>query len=757
MTKRQGLIFISTAGVLLAAQVVAGEAKALPTLEEAVAAKQDVWGLAAMAEANGPSYEFFEKLLPPLRYVNAQFRHYPIVLSAPNAITKARLTSNGSGINAVAGLKSWKEVGVPVTFHVGKDRELYGEEVKKLDGPHLEAGYLPVVKVGYEHGGVTYQEESFASIDGALAAIGIVFCQFSAQGPGEGEITAHFETPGPWTVSQETIQNANGQIVAWFDDAWVWDESARQLVARVTATGHPLLALATKPMAIDLLQPATGGRRLSPIIYAGQRGRCVATWKDVLDQGMQIEVPEPIVNDAWRALVVSLFALANEDSPNYSAGNAYERVYQAESGDVVRALMLWNYPAQSGRMLLPLLAYGRDKLKFHNAGFKLQTLAHLYWLTRSAEYLAAVRFRSEEAVKTIVEGREKESGLFPREQYCGDIATPVYSLHTDGAGWRGLRDYAAVLKDSGEVERAKTLAKTAEELRAAIWTATAKSERRDVRPTFIPVALYGEEKPYERLTDSMLGSYWDLMAPYMLGSGMFGPGSERETAIIDYLQEHGGICMGMIRFHQHSGLFANEDALDDLYGVRYTLKLLERDDVDRALVSFYGKLAQGLTRETFVGAEGTGLRPLDESGRAMYLPPNATAQAYFLWMLRYLLVQDWDLNDEGAPETLRLGFATPKRWLEDGKTVKIEGAPTAFGPVSLTMESHLTRGEVIASVKMPERNRPAKTFLRVRVPDGWRVIAASAGKQRFEADAKGTVDISSLTGAVELRFGVEKR
>src|SRR5262245_14871487 len=57
----------------------------IPTLDETLAAKQDLWGLAAISQPNGPSYEFFERLLPPLRYVNAAFRHYPIVLSAPGS------------------------------------------------------------------------------------------------------------------------------------------------------------------------------------------------------------------------------------------------------------------------------------------------------------------------------------------------------------------------------------------------------------------------------------------------------------------------------------------------------------------------------------------------------------------------------------------------------------------------------------------------------------------------------------------------
>src|SRR5438105_15537738 len=95
----------------------------LPTLDEVLAARQDVWGLAAMAQPNGPSYDFFARLLPPLRYVNAAFRHYPIVLSPPAGLQKARLISNGSAINARADLKTWRDAGVPVTFRLGEDHE----------------------------------------------------------------------------------------------------------------------------------------------------------------------------------------------------------------------------------------------------------------------------------------------------------------------------------------------------------------------------------------------------------------------------------------------------------------------------------------------------------------------------------------------------------------------------------------------------------------------------------------------------------
>ena len=40
-------------------------------------------GEAALKLPEGPNYDYFAKLIPPLRYCDAPFRVYPIVLSAP--------------------------------------------------------------------------------------------------------------------------------------------------------------------------------------------------------------------------------------------------------------------------------------------------------------------------------------------------------------------------------------------------------------------------------------------------------------------------------------------------------------------------------------------------------------------------------------------------------------------------------------------------------------------------------------------------
>jgi hypothetical protein len=140
----------------------------------------------------------------------------------------------------------------------------------------------------------------------------------------------------------------------------------------------------------------------------------------------------------------------------------------------------------------------------------------------------------------------------------------------------------------------------------------------------------------------------------------------------------------------------------------------------------------------------------------MYCPPNSAANSHFLSTLRYCLVQDWDLDDDGKPETLRLFFATPKRWLENGKTIKLEHAPTAFGPLSIRMESKLHDGAVTAELDLPQRNHANQIFLRARVPDGWKVISATCDSEQLKVDALGSVDLSSRKGRATVIFQVRR-
>ena len=719
----------------------------LPTLEDVILAQTDLWGDAAIAQENGPSYEFFEKLLPPIRYVNTTFRHYPIVLGAAGSMRKARYISNGSGVNLSAeGAHGWHDVGFPVTFRVGPREALYGGNLDHLDGPHYADGYLPIVQSTYTDTGCLYSQEAFGGVTRLQSEHGGVLVKFQMDEGFGGEITAHVKSPGQVTLENNILLDQNRHQLIALSGNWKWDPVWRFLKLWITPDRPGFLNIFTEPVLPGIVV------KITPEGYQEQKRLCESGWNELIDQGTRVDVPEPIVNNAWKSHIVGNYLQLKDDHMCYSAHNQYEKLYISEGGDAVRGMLLWGHTEDGRRMMPPLLDYTREGLKYHQAGFKLQMIAHYYWLTRDREFIQSQEDQLTLQIERILNHRELESGLFPPERYCGDVAAQVYSLNSNANGWRGLRDIAAVFADLGQTDRSKALLEIATEFRQQILAAVELSENLDTDPPFIPVALFGEEQPYEILTADKNGSYWDLMAPYLIGSGVFGESPDRAGWITEYLQKHGGICMGMIRVRPNMEFWVNKSNVNELYGLRYTIELLRRDNVDDALVSFYGKLAQGMTRDTFLDGEASCLVPADENGRQVFLPPNSAANAYYLWMLRYLLVQDWDTNDDGHPDTLRLLFATPRTWLEDGNTIHISNAPTAFGPVSLDLESRLGKGEIELTIALPERN-PDRILLRARVPEGTRVVSAATNGERLEVDSTGTVDLSHASGKINILFG----
>ena len=727
------------AALLLAGPALADPPAKLPSPREMADSRADVWAEAALRDPDGPSYEFFKDLLPPLRYVNTAFRHYPLVLCAPGHPVKARFVSNGSGVNLRAEKPPmWREVGTPVAFFAGDRAEPFGADVKRLIGPKYFLHWLPVVTLMYQSGGANYTQQAFAPVRGPLADHGAVFVRLeTAQ---DGRVAARVGAGGKFTGDRGVVANSKGQPVVLYGPGWEWKADTAELTAKVRRGAPADLIVLTRPMD----RPPEDFPS-----FDVERRACIDHWNELLARGCRFDIPEGMVQNCWRALVIGNHLIAVGDRMNYSAGNAYDHLYEGECGDAVRSLMLFGHTADARKMVGPLLDFNRQATRFHVAGHKLQLLTHYYWATRDREYLRENRARWEPVIEFIRQSRKTDNGLLPRDRYAGDINEAVYSLNSNAACWRGLRDMAAVLEDIGETDRPAELRREAAEFRTVILDAVARSEDKAAR--FIPIKLLADERPHDPLTATRTGSYYDLMIPYVLGSGVLG--DERDGWVIDYLRRHGGLAMGMIRSMPHQGEFNNQPGVNVLYGLRYNLALLRRGDRDHALVGFYGHLAQGMTRDTFVGGEGSRFLHGDEHGRSFYLPPNSAANATFLTTLRYLLVQDWDLDDDGRPKTLRLLDAVPPRWLKDGAAIEVVEAPSAFGPVSMRAESRLKEGRVIVTTKAPPRP-VGKWLLRVPDPPGYRVTAAVIGDRELPRDAGGRVDLTGRAGTVTVTFRV---
>jgi hypothetical protein len=756
-----------------------------PTVAEIGSADTDILGEAALRQPGGPSYEFLRDALPPLRYVDANFHVYPITLSAPANLTKARFVSDGSAINALARQPDWNnETGTPVTFYVGDRRELFGGDPTRLSGPKYADGYLPIVQVVYTSQGSMFAEEAFCSTNAKLADNAVVFVKFTllkSDGPTHGglaklpdEPAARVPVPGVESVANKALYakvynakieasvegytvnhlengqlvNADGKILAAVYPQWAFNPGRGALIAPLKVGKSAYLAICTKPTDVGVIS------NLTPEIYQQQRDACAKTWNDFLNSGTVVHTPEPLVDNVWRSLLIGDQELRSGDQVHYSAGNAYSKMYIGEGGDTVVATALWGHDDDARHEIIPQFKYTRKGLEFHQAALKLQMLATYYRLTRDEKYVRSIRPLWEKELNVILNGRQKSTGMLPREKYCGDIATMVYSLNSNSNCWRALRDMSSLLDDLGEHDRAQQISQAAAEYRKIILAAIEQATRHDVNPPFVPIALSGEESPHDPIWGTTMGSYWNLMIEYVLGSSVFTADSRTATDIVNYLQQKGGLTMGLLRARADElNFYMDGPRINDLYGMRYALLMDQRDEPNRALLSFYGKLAQGMTRDTFVDCEGSSLVPVDCFGRQMYLPPNSAGNASFLQQLRYLLIQDYDTNDDGQPDTLRLLFATPRAWLADGKSIVVSNAPTAFGTMSMIVRSQLQHGEISAEVDLPDRV-PQQIYLRLRLPEGHKLLAASAGGRDLKINGE-TIELAGASGHVNIEVKVK--
>ncbi len=269
----------------------------------------------------------------------------------------------------------------------------------------------------------------------------------------------------------------------------------------------------------------------------------------------------------------------------------------------------------------------------------------------------------------------------------------------------------------------------------------------------MPAVLLAKHKPFDAVTRSRLGSYWNLVMPYALASGFFAPHGREASAILGYMLGHGSRLLGLVRAGAYSLYGAKGrypfTGTDQVYGLAMARFLADNDEPDQLVLSLYGMLGAAMTPGTFVSGEAATVAPLRGAAyRSMYLPPNAASNSAFLETLRLMLVHERAARN-GRPLGLELAFATPRAWLADGKSIAVRGAPTSFGLLSYELVA--TGDRIDGSVEVPSRHPPRTLRLRFRVPSGkWVVAVRVDGRPRPFDPRTATVDLSGLRGALTI-------
>jgi len=143
-------------------------------------------------------------------------------------------------------------------------------------------------------------------------------------------------------------------------------------------------------------------------------------------------------------------------------------------------------------------------------------------------------------------------------------------------------------------------------------------------------------------------------------------------------------------------------ANEPVYNQQATVYLL-RDDPQAVIRAFYSMMACAFSQNA--------LEPVEHRWtHGQYFGPPSTDGAWFE-LYRNMLIQE---REDGS---LLLMAATPRRWLEDGKRIEIERAPTCYGPLDVTVQSLAASGTIRAEIQAPQRNPPQSVLLRLRHPE----------------------------------------
>jgi hypothetical protein len=110
---------------------------------------------------------------------------------------------------------------------------------------------------------------------------------------------------------------------------------------------------------------------------------------------------------------------------------------------------------------------------------------------------------------------------------------------------------------------------------------------------------------------------------------------------------------------------------------------------------------------------------------------------YFLLLTRMMLVME-------RGEELWVTPLVPNDWLQDGMSIRVQGAATQFGPVSYWIRSSVRSGYIEVEIDPPMRPQPKEIVIRLRHPEGKRIRNVSVNRKSHER-FDGSIDIVRLT------------
>ncbi|MEY2429159.1 MAG: hypothetical protein QOJ40_2044 [Verrucomicrobiota bacterium] len=678
-----------------------------------------------------------------------------------------------------------------IEFRVGADAELFGRVRSRYSSIGYEDGYLPLVTATYERDGLRYTETAFAhqpkqETGGWDIGYVRVAVTNTTGAPQTALLTEHIVLNDGGQVRYEAGQllDSNGAILAVVDDARASFDTA-------TARLRHTFALAPGASAkVHLKIPyVPDGRKLLKAASVSDFNNAHETqktfWEGLLAKGARVEVPEPRINNVYRALLAQNFILADGPRFTYGSGLRYnDSTFPQENGFGTHVFAMYGFKDYADQMQRYFLAMcvtpkGAGRKYQNRRAMVLHHLLENYRFTGKTDLFDQFKNDYFRVADEIVSDRHSTMtepsgekplywGLLPPDKPGADVEASTQRVYVPGHNinnCQGLQDFGRFLVITGlDRARGESYLREAADFRKTLMSAMRRGAiRLPGRPPFLDLQTllfrdtpdYGPD-PYDDLVLGRLqGTYFHYWVDMEFHYNFFNPKDDVGQWLADYVRERNGLVLGLCRARRQTGNAWGW--VNNVYDGGYYNYRLRQGNVEEFLYGLYSRLAFGMSRYTYVASEGSPFIGYNtENGGyvgADYSFPNSAANADTLHMLRNALVYE-ELADNIETGTLCLLKGVPRKWLERGKQIRVERLATYYGDLSFTVDSGAADRVIRAKVDSPSgRWKKIEIALRHPASETPRSVRVN-GAPHSDFDSRGNVRLSpgAASYLIEVRY-----
>lgn len=461
------------------------------------------------------------------------------------------------------------------------------------------------------------------------------------------------------------------------------------------------------------------GLQLMRQSFEVRKQECKKFWCSKSETATKIQLPEKRIENMLKSGLLHLDLVAyglEQDKPVSACIGRYCPI-GSESSPIIQFFDTMGWHKLAERSLQYFIEKQHEDGFMQNfGGYMLETGAVLYTMgehfryTKDKKWVKKIKQNIVKAVEYIFNWIEKnkknelkEKGYGMIDGKVADPEDPFHYFMLNGYAYLGLQRTYEMLQAIGD-NFAIDVRKKAEELKGNIRKSFFSSM------AMSPVVPLGDgswvptSPPWPEedglLVQHVNGGKWVTHGSFLTRDSLVGP---HYLIFQEVLSPEEQVSDFLVRYHTEM-FYKRNVAFSQPYYSRHPEIHLTRGEVNSFLKAYYNCFPAIIDRETGSFWE-----------HFFYVSPHKThEEAWFLIETRKMLCME-------QKDNLLLLPGIPRKWMEDGKSIKIENLVTYFGKLSFEVISDLKNNKIFAKISF-DRKRGKIENIIIRIPHPDRLI-----------------------------------